>query len=450
MDVIAKLDRCYKKKYTFNVDSTTMYVNNHYGTIIEIPLCLMGPKFDNINILKSKILSYEEREKNDKKGIKMKKCKTRGSRDSSSSRGSHGSRKKHKPHKKREHRKTIECNETFNFPDLGSINSIYNPYRSSNNRDIVLRSPNNRINQEFSSDSSRIAPECIQCPPGPPGPPGISGFNGASGPQGFVGPIGPIGPSGPSGPAGVNGSSGANGLPGPPGANGAQGQQGLTGPSGPPGATGPQGPFGLTGPPGAAGAAGAAGPAGPVGPGGPAGGPVGPPGPPGPQGEPGTPGGPPGPAGPAGPAGPTGPSGAALGYADFYALMPPDNAATVGAGVGVSFPQTGPTLGSSILRSSANSFVLADIGTYHIHFEVSVSEPGQLMVRLNSVLVPYTVVGRATGASQIIGVSIVRTTSINNSLEIINPPGNSPALTITPVAGGTHPVSAHLVITRLS
>ena len=36
--------------------------------------------------------------------------------------------------------------------------------------------------------------------------------------------------------------------------------------------------------------------------------------------------------------GPTGPAGSVLNFADFYALMPPDNAATVAPGTDVSFP----------------------------------------------------------------------------------------------------------------
>ena len=38
--------------------------------------------------------------------------------------------------------------------------------------------------------------------------------------------------------------------------------------------------------------------------------------------------------------------GGVLGFADFYALMPPDNAATVAPGTDVSFPQDGPTGGT--------------------------------------------------------------------------------------------------------
>jgi hypothetical protein len=46
-------------------------------------------------------------------------------------------------------------------------------------------------------------------------------------------------------------------------------------------------------------------------------------------------------------------------------------------------------------------------------------------------------------------MAIVETTSINSILTVRNPAGNAAALTITPVAGGPRPVSAHLVITQL-
>ena len=55
----------------------------------------------------------------------------------------------------------------------------------------------------------------------------------------------------------------------------------------------------------------------------------------------------------------------------------------------------------------------------------------------------------STGPSQIVGMVIVETTSVNSVLTVRNPAGNAAALTITPLAGGTRPVSAHLVITRL-
>lgn len=156
-----------------------------------------------------------------------------------------------------------------------------------------------------------------------------------------------------------------------------------------------------------------------------------------------------GPTGATGVAGATGPAGGVLDFADFYALMPPDNEATVSPGTDVSFPQDGPNSGSGIARVDADSFNLAEIGTYQVLFQVSVTEADQLELTLNGAELAYTVVGRATGTSQIIGISLVETTSINSILTVRNPADNSTALTITPTAGGTEPVSAHLVIMQI-
>jgi predicted Abi (CAAX) family protease len=78
-----------------------------------------------------------------------------------------------------------------------------------------------------------------------------------------------------------------------------------------------------------------------------------------------------------------------------------------------------------------------------------VSEAGQLILTLNDADLAYTVVGRATGTSQIVGMALVQTTTVNSILTVRNPAGNATALTITPLAGGTRPISAHLVITRI-
>jgi hypothetical protein len=138
-------------------------------------------------------------------------------------------------------------------------------------------------------------------------------------------------------------------------------------------------------------------------------------------------------------------------FADFYALMPPDNAATVGVGSDVQFPQDGPkSPNAAVTRTSDGTFQLRSIGTYQVMFQVSVNEPGQLVLTLNGTDLGETVVGRATGTSEIVGMALVQTTVVNSILSVRNPAGNSTALTITPLAGGTRPVSAHLVITRLN
>ncbi len=151
--------------------------------------------------------------------------------------------------------------------------------------------------------------------------------------------------------------------------------------------------------------------------------------------------------------GATGATGPASGlppvYADFYALMPSDNAATVAVGAAVEFPQDGPSSGLDITRNSATQFNITDIGDYNISFQVSVDEAGQLCAELNGSQVASSVVGRATGTSQIIGYSIINVSVPNSVLRIVNPLGNSTALTITPIAGGTNSVSAHLVIQKI-
>ncbi len=273
---------------------------------------------------------------------------------------------------------------------------------------------------------------CVSCPPGPPGPAGATGATGAQGPIGPQGPIGETGPQGPVGATGPQGPIGETGPQGPIGETGPQGPIGETGPQGPVGATGPQGPIGETGPQGPVGETGPQGPIGETGPQGP----VGATGPQGPIGE-------------TGPQGPAGEPGGIASFAEFYALMPPDNATTVAVGGDVEFPQDGPAFGTDITRGSDTSFVLSTPGIYQVMFEASVDEAGQLVLTLNGAQLDYTVVGRATGTSQIVGMALVETTTEESVLTVRNPAGNATALTLTPSAGGTNPVSAQLIITKL-
>lgn len=224
--------------------------------------------------------------------------------------------------------------------------------------------------------------------------------------------------TGPEGSAARNGgdSTTVQGEPGP------RGERGPRGPRGPKGERGKRGRRGATGVQGSKGDAGAAGPQGP-------------------KGEPGVVG-PPGPAGAAAP----------IQFAQFFALMPPDNAATVAPGAAVGFPQDGPEEGD-IARSGPATFVLPDAGTYRVAFSVPVTEAGQLQLALDagtgSSPLTYTVYGRATGTSQIMGEALIETTASDSVLSVINPAGNSTALTITPLAGGTNPAAASLIIEQL-
>lgn len=138
-------------------------------------------------------------------------------------------------------------------------------------------------------------------------------------------------------------------------------------------------------------------------------------------------------------------------FVEFYALMPGDNTATVAPGTPISFPQNGPTSGT-IIRSSTtptSQFVLPAIGTYSITWQVSIAEAGQLVLVVNGVEDARTLVGRATGTSQIIGNTLLTTSTLNTIVSLNNPSGNPVALTVSPIAGGTKAVSASIIIKRL-
>lgn len=214
---------------------------------------------------------------------------------------------------------------------------------------------------------------------------------------------------------GTTGAQGSPGSAGSPGAQGIQGNIGATGPPGVTGSTGATGVVGGTGPTGTTGAAGATGTSGTT--------------------------------GSSGATGATGPP-AQSNVADFFALMPPDNAATVAPGTPVQFPQDGPSAGV-IARLNASAFVLPNVGIYRVTFSVSVTEAGQLVLTLNGAELPSSVFGRATGTSQIAGDALVQTTTPNSVVSVNNPTGESTALTITPLAGGTDPATASLVIEQV-
>jgi hypothetical protein len=140
-----------------------------------------------------------------------------------------------------------------------------------------------------------------------------------------------------------------------------------------------------------------------------------------------------------------------LGFADFYALQGGafnDNPAPVAAGAAVNFPRDG-SISGAITRTGPSSFNLTTIGTYLVLFQVDVTAAAQLMLELNSGLIADSVVGRATGSSQITGLSLVTTTTSNSVLEVVNPPGNSTTIVVPNDDGGTQPISAHLVIIRV-
>lgn len=136
-------------------------------------------------------------------------------------------------------------------------------------------------------------------------------------------------------------------------------------------------------------------------------------------------------------------------FAQFFALMPPNNFTPVLPGNAIEFPNNGVNSGDGIILLDPTTFMLTDPGTYMVNWIVSVDQTGQLAISLNGSILPHTVFGRATGSSQIIGNGIIIAPVAFSILQIVNPPNNNINLTLTPLAGGNTAVSASLIITRL-
>ena len=194
-----------------------------------------------------------------------------------------------------------------------------------------------------------------------------------------------------------------------------RGVQGLRGVRGAVGARGPVGADGAAGAPGAPGLDGTNGTNGTNGS-------------QGPQGDPGTPG-----------------SASTLQFAEFFASMPADNAATVASGSRILFPQNGPTMGA-IVRLNPSEFVLANAGVYKIEFAASIDEAAQLQLAVNGTGVPYAVFGRATGTSIITGSALI-TAAPGDIVSVVNV--SAAAVTLTPLAGGSTPVTAYMIVQQL-
>jgi hypothetical protein len=134
--------------------------------------------------------------------------------------------------------------------------------------------------------------------------------------------------------------------------------------------------------------------------------------------------------------------------------MPPDNPGNIAAGQNVEFPST-MVATTGIVPMSTSQFVLVAPGFYKVDFIATVVGLGQLAVALNGVVDLDTVMGMNTtlfnqsSQVQISGTFIIPTLLPNTVLSIQNPLNEGP-VQLAVLSGGTHPVNAHLVITRLA
>ncbi len=301
-----------------------------------------------------------------------------------------------------------------NLPVVTSLNGLSGALTLAAGPNVAITSNGSALTISSTVTAGPQGPSGATGATGPAGPTGATGSNGPAGPAGATGATGPIGPAGPVG------ATGAAGSIGPAGPTGATGATGPIGPVGPVGATGGAGSIGPAGPAGATGATGAAGPTGATG----ATGSIGPAGPAGTTGAA-------GPIGPAGPMGATGATGATgstgpaaiLNFSDFSSfqgfnvLVPP--------GAAVSFLLDGTSNGV-ITHVSSSVFLLPNIGTYLVQFQVPLDGPGRLALELDNVFNPLASVGTggAAGTTQlVVGMSLVRTTAVNSTIAVVNPTG---------------------------
>ena len=174
--------------------------------------------------------------------------------------------------------------------------------------------------------------------------------------------------------------------------------------------------------------------------------------------------------GAAGPAGPAGPAGVTE-YAMFFGLTEGTNsegtdyAATIAPktadGTGrVPFPQDGPTNGLiGRLGINGDWFNLPSVGIYEIIWKVHTTEPGQLQLEVQGPIgppvdQPQTVtqdMNPTLGGHLMVGYALITTVVTNSPVAVINPSGNSPALTVTPADGAsTHANAQSITIKRVA
>ena len=130
--------------------------------------------------------------------------------------------------------------------------------------------------------------------------------------------------------------------------------------------------------------------------------------------------------------------------------MPADNADPIASGADIAFPNNGPILNTNIGRVSDSSFSLNTQGTFFVIFRAAVNESAQLVLTLNDIEIEYTLSGRNAQNSEIVGTAIITTNTDASTLTVRNPEANAAEITLTPYAGGSLPVSAHLTIIQIA
>ena len=170
--------------------------------------------------------------------------------------------------------------------------------------------------------------------------------------------------------------------------------------------------------------------------------------------------GPPGPVGDQGPAGIQGPPGPAgdgpfviqdnrKSFYNSYSFLTNGNTQDIAPGTSISFNlnTTPPT--DSIFNSSATGINLSTPGSYYVFFQLTALGRGNLVLALNDIEQPQTLLAKNEGIQQVVCGTIITTTEPNTILSVKNPLKGISTLRLTANEGGPLGISNNLVIISL-
>lgn len=118
-------------------------------------------------------------------------------------------------------------------------------------------------------------------------------------------------------------------------------------------------------------------------------------------------------------------------------------------GTAIEFPNDGDMTGTGITRVGPGVFRVTSAGIYNMYFQIGVSNPSQVVIRLNNAELPHTVTGTGNGNTQLIGQYYVRVNTPNSIIGVYNPINNS-AIGIAASLGGAQSSNINLLIQQLS
>jgi hypothetical protein len=129
--------------------------------------------------------------------------------------------------------------------------------------------------------------------------------------------------------------------------------------------------------------------------------------------------------------------------------MPDDNATPITPGGAVDFPENGFISDTGITRIDTDAFALISAGVYLVEFTVPLSAAGDLVLTLNGTELAYTVTG-TDAAGTLSGSAVINATADDSVITLRNPATATGDVTVATAAVCATPLSAHLIIIRLS